>query len=253
MSFAVRKQAGLSFLVCEPLERAGFKNAFSTRLGEISFAKETIDESLKVFLPVIDAIGWSVKTAQQTHSDIRVHVDDNPPLEGDALVTQRTQTLIGIKTADCVPVLIGDPVSGVTAAVHAGWRGTLQRIAQKTVSDICSRFSINPAHCIAAIGPSACGDCYDVGPEVVSQFQNEFHLWDAFMTLGNGGKAKLNSPEANRQQLLKAGLLNANIHVAAYCTMHQNDLFFSHRRGGGPGRLLSVIGKRAGSSAHGPN
>lgn len=232
MSFSLRKGA---FLVCDALERAGFLHAFGTRKCAAS------DPDL--LQSAMEATGWSLKLAKQTHSDIRLLIEENPLLEGDAFVTRLQKTLAGVKTADCVPILIGDPKSGAMAAVHAGWRGTLQRIAQKTVSDL-KKLGVSPSDCVAAIGPSACGDCYEVGPEVAEAFQNEFPQWSSFMKTNVAtGKAMLDVPSSNREQLIESGIPAANLHLSTHCTMHQNDLFFSHRREGGPGRQLSVIGR----------
>lgn len=276
----------ISFLVCDELERAGFLHAFSTRHGGVSpmpkealhlspkkDSKENYEENLRRFLLAIRADGWRLATTNQTHSDkrivvtspfrersapaphggrVRVNMDASltPALslkgEGDALITGEAHTLIGVKTADCLPILIADPKSKVTAVVHAGWRGTLQRIAEKTVGDLKEKFGVKPKDLVAALGPSACGECYEVGPEVVDAFKGEFKVAEAFFH-DRKGKTHLDVSAANRHQLAVAGLDPHHIYSDAHCTMHQNDLFFSHRREGHlhAGRLLSVIGRVA--------
>ncbi len=216
-------------------------------------------------MAALDANDWALALAKQTHSDIRIHIASpfrerpaegrvralSPTLslngEGDALLTNVPGILVGVKTADCVPVLIVDPKTKTVAAVHAGWRGTLQRITEKTVADMKTKFGVNPKDCLAAIGPSACGDCYEIGAEVTEQFEEEFR--DAGKFLKNfsvSGKAFMDGRAANLQQLLLSGLKHANVAVSDRCTMHENDIFFSHRRegasGANVGRMLSVIG-----------
>jgi YfiH family protein len=158
--------------------------------------------------------------------------------------------LIAIQTADCLPILICDPTTGTTAAIHAGWRGTAGRIAERTIADLMTIHGVNPRNCVAALGPAACAECYEVGEDVIDTYKKEFGYWRKLLsTFKDGGKAHLDIRAANVQQLAFCGFNKDRIHVADYCTMHQNELFFSYRREGrGPaskvGRLLSVIGKR---------
>ncbi len=222
-----------SFISCRALTSHGFLNAFGTRHCAASDPSK--------LLSALGAAGWDVKIAKQTHSDVRMYLEENPALEGDAFITRKTNVLPAIKTADCVPILIGDPKTGAMAAVHAGWRGTASKIVQKSVKDLTATFRSNPEDLIAAIGPSACADCYEVGPEVAEQFAKEF-----LKPAKSKGKFMLNVAAANQQQLIDSRLNPSNIHLATHCTMHQNDLFFSHRREGGDGRQLSVIGRKDG-------
>ena len=260
--------ARVAYVVCEPLAEAGFTNAFSTRRGGVSplprdalnltafkgDTPENVAENRRRFLRAINAEGATVVTARQTHSSDRCFIKSidearGPARECDALVTRTGGVLLGIQTADCLPILIGDAESGMMAAIHAGWRGTASRIAERTVADLMLHHGVSPRNCIAALGPVACKECYEVGEEVIERFKAEFRYWPAL--LGNfkeGGKAHLDVRAANRQQLLFCGFAEDSIFVANYCTMHQNELFFSHRcegrtSAGGAGRLLSVIGK----------
>ena len=243
MSFSFRKNSdsltSVTFLICDELDRAGFLHAFGNRHLPAATPER--------FVANLHPGTWELKLAQQTHSDIRLHLTDQPPLQGDALVTAHANILAGVKTADCVPLLIGDPVTRTAAAVHAGWRGTLKRIAQKTLVDLRDKYGARPEDCIIAIGPHACGDCYQIGPEVVAEFQREFSAGKNFFSkFSADGKAFFNGALANRHQLLEAGAQAHNIHNAQACTMHQNDLYFSHRKEGGAeqpaGRQLSAIG-----------
>lgn len=256
MTFELRS----TFIVCTPLEKAGFKNGFSTRhLSNLAYGRgedETVDKNRQTFFSALGDTHPKIYTQHQIHSD-RVLVlgkDELPRYgskpgeepEGDSLVTREQKLWLGVKTADCLPILIGDPINKAFAAVHAGWRGTLSRIAEKTVKMLTRNYQTDPKNLIAALGPSACGDCYEVGGDVAQQFQSTFDDTATYLTKKTDGKFKLDVPMANVRQLLRAGLHPANIHAASYCTMHENKHFFSHRKEGktdsaSVGRMLAVI------------
>lgn len=261
--------ATVSVLVCEPLERAGFINAFSTRIGGVSAlpsgalnlayfrgdAKDAVAENRLRFLKAIEAEGAHIVTARQTHSIERCTIESTEQVRGpqpecDAMMTRLSNVLLAVQTADCLPVLIGDPKTGVMAAVHAGWRGTAGRITERTVADMMLSLGASPRDSIAALGPAACARCYEVGQDVIERYKKEFGYWRKLLVNFNqNGKAHLDIRAANVQQLSFCGFSDDRIHVADYCTMHQNELFFSYRMEGRGqpsqvGRLLSVIGKR---------
>jgi polyphenol oxidase len=262
--------ARIAYVVCEPLEEAGFTNAFSTRLGGTSplpkealnltnFKGDTPDnvaENRRRFLKAIGAEGATIVTARQTHSTDRCFIKSIEQAhsfrnEGDAMMTRLSDVLLGIQTADCLPILIADTETRVMAAIHAGWRGTASRITERAVADLMLQHGLSPRNCIAALGPTACKQCYEVGEDVIERFKSEFRYWPSLLVnFKEGGKAHLDIRAANVQQLLFCGFTEDSIYVADYCTMHQNDLFFSHRSedrksANGVGRLLSVIGKIA--------
>jgi YfiH family protein len=263
-------RARIAYIVCEPMERAGFMNAFSTRAGGTSplpeaalnlayfrgDAKENVDENRRRFKKAIGAEGAVIVTARQTHSTERSVIETagqarGPQPDCDAMTTKLDGVLLGIQTADCLPVLIADAKSGAMAAVHAGWRGTAGRITERTVADLMLTHGVNPRNSIAALGPSACAACYEVGEDVIERYKQEFGYWKKlFVNFKEGGKAHLDVRAANLQQLKFCGFTEDRIYVADYCTIHQNDLFFSYRREArnqpsAVGRLLSVIGKSA--------
>jgi YfiH family protein len=265
-------KARLSTLVCEPLEEAGFVNAFSTRLGgasalpsdSLSLAyfkgdkKENVAENRRRFLKAVGVEGARIVTARQTHSIERCVVESaeqatGPQPDCDAMITRLPNVLLGVQTADCLPVLIGDPKTGTMTGIHAGWRGTAGRITERTIADMMLLHGVNTRDCIAAIGPAACVECYEVGQDVIDRYKSEFGYWRKLLVnFKENGKAHLDIRAANVQQLIFCGFNEDRIHVADYCTMHQNELFFSYRKEGkgqpsGVGRLLSVIGKRSGS------
>jgi len=261
-------KARIATLVCEPLEQAGFVNAFSTRLGGVSplpsnalnlayfrgDERENVTENRRRFLKAIEAENARIVTARQTHSIERYTVETEEQARGpqpdcDAMITKMTDVLLAVQTADCLPVLIGDAKSGAMAAIHAGWRGTAGRITERTIADLMLVHGVNPRDCVAALGPAACAECYEVGEDVIEQYKKEFGYWrNLLMNFKAGGKAHLDIRAANIQQLKFCGFSEDSIHAADYCTMHQNELFFSYRREGksqpsGVGRSLSVIGK----------
>ena len=261
-------RGGVRALSCGALEGAGFANAFSTRPGGVSpfpendlnlagFAEDSaanILENRGRFLSLFDG-GWSLATGWQEHgSEVRVvrDAEDLPDARDDercdALATDLACVLLGVKTADCVPVLLGDQRTGACAAVHAGWRGTAAGIVPKTLARMGEEYGTRAADVIAATGPAALGCCYEVGPEVVEIFNARFSEdAPAIFTPTTGGRALVDLHEANRRQLARAGVSRGNVHAAPFCTMCRTDLFFSYRREkrkhGRTGRLLGVIGR----------
>ncbi|REJ75932.1 MAG: peptidoglycan editing factor PgeF [Acidobacteria bacterium] len=263
--FYWKEKNGLKLLVANNLEAAGFVNGFSTRLGGVSpfpendlnlagyseDTEENIEENRHRFLKFFGN-GYRLSTVWQIHGDtvktVRSSEDASQTEDrADALVSEMKGLLVGVKTADCVPVLIADPESGAFSAVHAGWRGTLQRIVEKAVQGLATEFGSNPGDLVAAIGPAAGGECYEVGPEVVEQFASEFSRSEEYFSETNGGHALVDLHLANQDQLVGMGLDRDKISTAPFCTMERTDLFFSYRKEKGKlgktGRLLSVIGR----------
>ncbi|MDP4270636.1 MAG: peptidoglycan editing factor PgeF [Bacteroidota bacterium] len=189
----------------------------------------------------------------QTHSDLICVIDEDfillneiqqmQLLNGvDALITNQSGICIGVTTADCVPVLIYDPVKKVAGVAHAGWRGTVARIAGKTVSLMSERFGCNPQDLIAAIGPSIGPDAFEVGADVADEFRrNGF----AQTILSCNHKPHIDLWQANQQDLLEAGVQPQHIEIAGICTFTEHERFFSARRlGVKSGRLVTGIAMR---------
>lgn len=256
---------GVRVLKCRALTDAGFENGFSTRLGGVSpfpkgdlnlagFSEDTaenIHENRRRFLKAF-AGEPTLATVWQIHgSDIKIVKSASESIESDekfdAVASALPHLLAGVKTADCVPVLIGDPQTRAYAAVHAGWRGTVASIAAKAVDVLRNEFGTDPTHVIAAIGPAACGRNYEVGEDVIERFSEIFPNAGKYFTPTRPGHALVDLHEANRDQLIGVGVADANIHTAPFCTMERVDLFFSYRKEKQPhgktGRLLSVIGQ----------
>jgi YfiH family protein len=152
--------------------------------------------------------------------------------EGDALLENVPGGAIAVKTADCIPLLLADERNRAVAAVHAGWRGTVQHIAARAVETMRERFGTDPSDLHAAIGPGIGVCCYEVGPEVATLF-------------GQDGRAHIDLASANRDQLAAAGLHPDRVHVVNVCTMCHPAEFHSFRRDQqAAGRMYSFIGIR---------
>lgn len=176
----------------------------------------------------------NLTTVKQVHSATCV-LAEGPARrlgEGDALLEDRPGSAVAVKTADCIPILLADPLNHAVAAVHAGWRGTVAEIARHAVEAMHRHFGTRPADLRAAIGPGIGKCCYEVGPEVASQF-------------GETGRAHIDLSEANRRQFLEAGLAADQIYSANLCTMCMSDEFHSFRRDRqAAGRMFSFAGIR---------
>lgn len=154
----------------------------------------------------------------------------------DAIITNQYGIAIGILTADCVPIMVVDPVKKIIGIVHAGWRGTAKRIVQKTIETMVKHFGSGKKEILAAIGPSIGQCCYKVDEVVAKEFgDNEFinkedDCW------------RLDLKKANLSQLMDSGILEKNISIEDFCTSCRNDLFFSYRKDGKiTGRQLNFI------------
>ncbi len=258
--------AGLRALVCEPLEQDGFANAFSTRGGGVSPFPEAslnlagfdedsaknIQENRRRFLSLVGG-RWTLATCWQVHGrDVRVVREaseaGNDSERCDALATDLPGVLLGVKTADCVPVILGDARTGACAAVHAGWRGTLAGILKHALARLSQEFGTRAEDVRAAIGPAALACCYEVGPEVIDAFRAEVRNADALFTPTSEGHALVDLHRANLEQLTESGVAPERVHTLPLCTMCRPEEFFSYRRDrklyGRTGRLLSVIGMR---------
>ena len=281
----------LKILTAEPLSRFPWLvHGFSTRSGgssriyggnalNLGFTKQdsrvAVERNRKAFLRKAGATSgkklWQLVTLRQIHSDLIHCVSEIPKkaLAGDGLLTATPELLIGIQTADCMPVILVDPKHRAVGVFHAGWRGTGKRIVEKGIGEMHRWFGTNPGDIRAAIGPGVHGCCYRVGEEVRSQFESQFAYSDKlfrekkesdeihlkypllFLTARAPGHSDLPKQlfldlvEANRRQLLAAGVSKKNISASELCTVCRNDLLFSYRAENGvTGRLMAVAGIR---------
>ena len=289
----LRKSDSLQILQAEPFNQ--FKwlvHGFSTRPGGVSefdgsrlgrSKKETVlnlgftdwdrpecvDANRCRFQKAIGYSGACLVTLRQVHSDV-LHVIRGPlsgAPNGDALATETRDLLLGVQTADCIPILLVDPGHRAVAAVHAGWRGTVARIAAKTVGRMAMEFGTQPKDVLAALGPGIGRCCYEVGSDVVKEFAAQFPdaaewfegpfamlasgedpnplPWLTMMPPGHQPppvRCHLDLHAANSAILANAGLQRRNIFAADFCTSCRTDLFFSYRREGATGRMMAAIG-----------
>lgn len=190
-----------------------------------------------------------VVTVKQVHgADLLVIDSPNPDyshflkLEADGIVTNQPGVMIGVCVADCVPVLLLDPVNRVIAALHAGWKGTAANICRKGVESMAAMFGSTPADILAAVGPAIGPCCYEVDKPVVEAFKAQGTGFDAFAQEKGAGKWQMDLSRANRMQLLQAGLPEQNIDTTELCVSCNQELFFSYRRDGGDtGRQMGFI------------
>jgi YfiH family protein len=167
-------------------------------------------------------------------------------LEGvDALVTTLRGVAIGVNTADCVPIVLADKQAGVLGVVHAGWRGTVGRIARAAVEEMCRQGAV-ARHLQVAMGPSICQKCFEVGDEVVAAFsQAHFDMASIVVRNAHTGKAHIDLRIANRDVLVDAGVPSAQIVLSQHCSRCEHERFFSARRlGTASGRTFTgIIGR----------
>jgi YfiH family protein len=201
--------------------------------------------------PLLEQLGWldhgfgtrhdgdwtpAAETARlrQVHSSIVVTANCAGDLgEGDALASNQPGVWAEIRTADCVPVLLADPVRRVVAAVHAGWRGSSEAITRRAVETMQRQYGSDPPDLIAAIGPAIGVCCYEVGPEVAVRFPGS--------VAEKGGRLRVDLANANREHLRQAGVAGNNIHNLARCTYCEPADFHSFRRDKGKHRMISAI------------
>ncbi len=233
-------------------------------------SRAAVEKNRKAFFAAVGVPSkFQLVTLKQVHSS-NIHVLEKSPkglLVGDGAITNQPGLLLSIQTADCVPILLTDTKKKVVGAFHAGWRGTVKRIVEKGIGMMQMTYESDPADIRAAIGPCIQQCCYAVGPEVVDEFHSQFpyaeellqDIFDddpvkrkyplLFMTArapGHGPVGKqphLDLTEANRRQLIEAGVPSANIWVSGLCTGCHTDRLFSHRKEDGfTGRMMAVVG-----------
>jgi YfiH family protein len=266
-------------------------HGFSTRMGGLSRvycaddapgelnlgftaadSREAVAQNRRLLAEAITGdLATPLVTLHQIHStQIRTwRIPDarQKPCKGDGLMTDQPGVLLGVQTADCIPVLVADRKRRAVAAFHAGWRGTVNRIVETGIGQMRLTFGSRPEDLVAAIGPGIGQCCYAVGEELLSSFESQFSYYmDLFREVYDSDPVRARYPmlfltqrapghssigpglhldliEANRRQLLAAGLKPRAIRLVGGCTSCQPELFFSHRASQGhAGRMLGVIG-----------
>ena len=295
-SKATSKRPQLNILRAQNLEKIPWLvHGFSTRAGGFSraygkadlnlgFTKDdpraTVERNRAAFLAALEpargrqnknAHDWKLITLRQIHSDIIHPVDakSDAPLTGDGLITATPGLLLGIQTADCLPIILVDSKRRAVGVFHAGWRGTVKRIVEKGAGEMHRWFGTRPEDIKAAIGPGIGGCCYEVGEEVRTKFESQFSyaaklfrevkdsdpvrekyplLFLSARAPGHGElppKIFLDLAEANRRQLLSVGVPAKSIETAPMCTTCHTDLLFSYRaEKGKTGRMMAAAGIR---------
>jgi YfiH family protein len=225
-----------------------------TELNLAGFSEDTrenIYENRSRFLSMFDR-PYRLALAWQVHgNDVRVVTEargvSDSDERADAVISDLEGVLAGVKTADCVPVLIADTQSRAYAAVHAGWRGTADGVVKKVIERMDEGFGSSPKDLVCAIGPAAGCDAYEVGAEVIDIFEKASLDGSKYFRPTREGHALADIKLANHDQLTASGVNEANIFISPLCTIERTDLFFSYRiekkRYGKTGRLLSVIGR----------
>jgi YfiH family protein len=210
--------------------------------------QENVAKNLNIIKDVFAIFENSLVMARQVHGDRIVEIGDDSLLpllypECDGFVTARPGVALGIKTADCVPILFVDPRRRVAGALHAGWRGAAQGIAEKMVAIFRNRFFSHASDIVAMVGPAVGACCYEVDAPVFDAFARAEGMQRCFNRLDGKERWMFDLALANRLQLIEAGISEENIITADTCTACRRDLLFSHRaaQGAKEGRQLSFI------------
>ena len=257
---------GIVTYVSPLLRRIGVPHAFSTRLGGISprpfdslnlgnptgcdvrDLRERILENYRLLKRAAGCDDRELLWLHQVHGSRVVSVrrgaaHDNDA-RGDALVTDDPSRLLSVRVADCVPVLLSDEDGRTVAAVHAGWRGVVAGIVVEALRELARVANQPIERMIAAIGPAISFDAFEVGSEVLEEFERAFGREAPILRLNNG-KGRVGLREALRRQLLGAGVREDRIDTTDRCTYRDADEFFSHRRDRGiSGRMAAIIAPR---------
>ncbi len=258
--FKINTKGEIIYFTVQSFDAAnGVTHGFSTRQGGLSdppyaslnLGTHTGDELERVQQNrqrLCNALGLdpaALVTAEQVHGD---HVQVVGAADAgklfpatDAMITRERMALMTLH-ADCVPVLIYDPRTPAVGVAHAGWRGTVLKIAPKTIAAMGTVFGTQPADCLVGIGPSI-GPCsYEVDAKVMAEFQAAFAYWQDLAEEKDAAHWYLDLWEANRQSIIGAGVPEENITLSGMCTQCNQDMLFSYRGEHGiTGRLAAVI------------
>jgi polyphenol oxidase len=257
--FILRSNRGIPYYSCRAFESLTWlHHGFSTRHGGAagslnlmeasSDCRDQVEENKRRFLAALYLEDASLITMHQVHSKhvhiIDEHTDLLNPRKGDALITRRENAALAIKTADCFPILIADPMHKAIGAVHSGWRGTLSGILPETIQAMQREFRSNPAELFVAVGPGIRSCCFEVGKEVMQSFR-EVYPDQAI------GQAITDRPEKywiDMCNILKIQMDDAGIRAdyrydLGICTCCNTSDFFSYRaEGAASGRMMAIIG-----------
>jgi YfiH family protein len=201
---------------------------------------ENVRKNRDIFFNSLGISSDQVVFQRQTHSTNVKFVNAPGVHEScDALITRTSGIFLAVSLADCLPILVYDPINKIVAGVHAGWRGSRDRIVLKVLEKLINDYGSRPSGLIAYIGPGAGTCCYEVGGEVANQFSTDFLIKN-----GNG-RTYLDLKSFNQGILISTGIPSSQIEVSDYCTICNPDIFHSYRRDKGrSGRMLAIIGMK---------
>lgn len=213
--------------------RNGFEMNLSYNVGD---DPASVEMNRKSFLSLFEISSNELAIPLQSHSENILKVDAPGEYENcDALITDAIRVALLITVADCVPILLFDPIQNAIGAVHAGWRGTAKAIVKRTVYEMQEKFKTDPENVLVFIGPSAGVCCYEVSEEVAVNFENKIVPY-------NSTKIFVDLKKENESQLKQLGVLASNIEISTHCTICEKQLFHSYRRDGKrAGRMMAVI------------
>ena len=242
---------GVVYFIFENLEATGIvRHGFSSRIGGVSrghFASmnlglytgddmEAVKENRRRFCEAVGLSFERIAGLRQIHSTIIVKVDDYPLLDmsGDGLVTALQRITLATYYADCVPLLLCDPIKRVIANCHAGWRGTAHNMAGAAVQKMTADYGCNPRDILVGIGPSISCKNFEVGAEVVQEFKDLLPFCANFVYNNDNKENKFHIDlwGINRASFVAAGIPENNIETAGICTFEDETHFYSHRRSG---------------------
>ncbi len=266
-NLALIKKGNLEYIKFPKIEKTGIVNhLFSTRMGGVSLGccssmnlsfnrgepRENVLQNYEIICSAENINPDNLVLSAQTHTNNVICVTKTDCGKGifkdsfsdvDGLITNQRKVALVTQYADCTPLLFCDPVKRVVATSHAGWRGTVKQIGKVTVEKMCSEYGCDPKNIIVGIGPCIKECCYEVDDPVFSEFEKlEFLDLETIFTKKENSKYMLNLVNANKQILLKAGILPQNIDESDICTCCNAEYLHSHRATNGKrGNLAAII------------
>jgi len=248
----------IRFYTFEPLDSAGVIHAVFTRQGGVSSGQWTslnlggtvgdepalVAENRRLAFATIDRSQATQFDVWQVHGSQVVcakapRLPGVPHQQADVILTNRPEITLFMRFADCVPILLFDPVRRVVGLVHSGWKGAIEKVSASAVHTMHKEYGSNPADILAAIGPSIGVHHYPVGSEVALRVRAVFEEQADSLLLNHDGRVQFDLWEANRLTLVQTGV--RNIDVAGICTACHLDDWYSHRAEGGRTGRFGVL------------
>ena len=174
-------------------------------------------------------------------SDLSDRSDSSDKKEGDAIVSRQKGILLAVRTADCVPLLVYDPINKAVAAIHAGWRGLNAGIIENSIKMMQEKFLTDPKNLVVALGPALCPGCFEIGPEVAEAFRKKFGN-RITVTSGKKDRYFVDLRKGCELALGDNGVMEEHLEFLPYCTACHRDLFYSYRNGDKEERMMGFIG-----------